>query len=105
LANTTTSEIHRIAFTKAARDTGVWGLRRLSKIINKVLNLDRILPHNDTIQDRLDKDNVHKRLKKDIACLYENSSRPKECDNKGNLAAFFLTSWSHSQSSKRTKIC
>ncbi len=28
LANTTTSEIRHIPFTKAARDTGVWGLRK-----------------------------------------------------------------------------
>jgi hypothetical protein len=44
LANTSTSEIRRIPFTKAARDTGVWGLRRLSKIMKQVVQLDQILP-------------------------------------------------------------
>jgi len=90
LANTTTSEIRRIPFTKAARDTGVWGLRRLSKIMKQIVNLDQILPHNDTVQDRLNKDNAHKRLKRDIACLYGYSSKPKECNVIGDVAEFFL---------------
>jgi hypothetical protein len=68
LATTTTSEIRRMPFT----------------------NLDQIVPHNDTIQNRLDKDNAHKRLKRDIACLYGYNSRPKECDVIGDIAAFFL---------------
>jgi hypothetical protein len=42
LANTTTSEICHIPFTKAAWDTGVWGLRKLSKIMNQVVNLGQI---------------------------------------------------------------
>jgi hypothetical protein len=42
LANTTTFEIYSIPFTKAAWDTRVWGLR---KIMNQVVNLDKILPH------------------------------------------------------------
>jgi hypothetical protein len=70
LANTITSEIHRIPFTKAAQDTRVWGLRRLSKIMKQVVHLDQTLPHNDTIQKTLETDNAQKRLKRDIACLY-----------------------------------
>jgi hypothetical protein len=90
LPNTTTSEIRRIPFTKAARDTGVWGLRRLSKIMKQVVHLEQILPHNETLQSRLNKENTHKRLKRDIACLYGYSSKPKDCNVVGDIAEFFF---------------
>jgi hypothetical protein len=54
----------------------------------KVVHLDQILPHNETIQSRLDKDTTHKRLKRDIPCLYGYSSKPKECDVVGDIAEF-----------------
>ena len=90
LAKTVTTVIPRIPFTKAARDTGVWGLRKLSKIMEQVQNLDYILPHNETFEDRQGQDNLHKRLKRDLACLYGYSSMPKECDSVGEIASFFF---------------
>jgi hypothetical protein len=58
--------------------------------MNQVINLDQILTHNDTIEDRLDKDNVHKRLKRGVACFYRYSSRPTECNIIGDIVGFFL---------------
>jgi hypothetical protein len=90
LANTTTSEIRHIPFAKAALDTGVLGIRKMLNIMNQVVNLDQILPHNETLENRLGKDNIHERLKRDIACLYGYSSKPKECNVIGDVAEFFL---------------
>jgi hypothetical protein len=60
--------------------------------MKQVVNLDQNLPHNETIQDRLDKNNAHKRLKRDIACLYGYSSKPKECHVIGDVAEYFVNS-------------
>jgi hypothetical protein len=47
LKNSTTSDIKRIPFTKAARDTGEYGLKRLARIINKLKQIDDNLPHQE----------------------------------------------------------
>jgi hypothetical protein len=90
LANTT-SEIRHIPFTKAAQDKGVWILRKLSKIMNQVVNLVQILPHNETLENRQDKDIIHKRLKRDIVRLYGYTSKPKGMQyDRRHVAEFFL---------------
>jgi hypothetical protein len=58
--------------------------------MNQIVSLDQILPHNKTLEHRLDKDNIHKRPKQDIACLYGYSSKPKECNVIGDIEEFFL---------------
>jgi hypothetical protein len=52
LKNTTTSEIKRIPFTKAARDTGEYGLKRLERIMKKLKQIDDNLPHKEGAQVR-----------------------------------------------------
>jgi hypothetical protein len=52
LQNTITSSFKRIPFTKVARDTGNFGLRRLDRIMKKLENIDHSLPHWDTCQTR-----------------------------------------------------
>jgi hypothetical protein len=47
LINSTTSEIKRIPFTKAARDTGEYGLKRLERIMNILKQIDDSLPHQE----------------------------------------------------------
>ena len=47
LKNTTTSEIKRIPFTKAARDTGEYALKRLERIMKKLKEIDDNLPHQE----------------------------------------------------------
>jgi hypothetical protein len=58
--------------------------------MKQVIYLDQILPHNETIQDRLDKDNANKRLKRNIAFVYGYSSKPKEWNFIGDLAKLFV---------------
>ena len=52
LANSTTTDYNRIPFTKAARDTGLYGLSKINRIIQKLKNLDLNLPHVDSRQKR-----------------------------------------------------
>jgi hypothetical protein len=47
LKNSTTSEIKRIPFTKATRDTGEYTLERLERIMNKLKQIDDNLPHHE----------------------------------------------------------
>jgi hypothetical protein len=46
--------------------------------MNQAVNQDQILPQNEYLGHRLDKDNVYKWLKRDIEGLYGYSSKPKE---------------------------
>jgi hypothetical protein len=71
--------------------------------MKQVVHLDQILPHNETLQSRLDKDNTHKRLKRDIACLYGYSLKPKECNIVGDIAEFFFNPIVAIKASKRPK--
>ncbi len=52
LKNSTTSNIKRIPFTKAARDTGEYALKRLERIMNKLKQIDDNLPHQEGAQVR-----------------------------------------------------
>ena len=90
LANLTTPHKHKIPFTKAARDTGKWALKKLDRTITKLQNIDYILPHNDTIEARQEQLQFQTRHRRDIACLYGYSSTPKLCDDVGDIAAFFI---------------
>jgi hypothetical protein len=47
LKKTTTSEIKRIPFTKAARDIGNYGLKRLERIMNKLKEIVDNLPYQE----------------------------------------------------------
>jgi hypothetical protein len=96
LANTRNSEIPRIPFTKIAQYTGVWGLRKLSKIMNQVVNLDQILPHNETQENRLDKDYSHKRM--------QLKTKGMQCDKRCSRI-LLEPNWSCNQTGKRTLLC
>jgi hypothetical protein len=52
LKNSNTSNIKRIPFTKAARDTGEYGLKRLERIMSKLKQIDDNLPHQEGAQVR-----------------------------------------------------
>ena len=52
LSSTKTSDYKRIPFTKAARDTGLYGIRKINRIMQKLKNLDLNLPHLETKQKR-----------------------------------------------------
>ena len=52
LKNTTTSTYKRIPFTKAVRDTGDYGLRKLERIMKRLENIDHNLPHVDSREKR-----------------------------------------------------
>jgi hypothetical protein len=66
------------------------GLRKLSKITNQLVNLDQILHQNETLELIQIKENIHKQIKQDIACIYGYSSTPKNCDLIVDIAAFFF---------------
>ena len=68
LTNTTTSEFKRIPFTKAARNTGEFGLRRLARIMQKLENVDHNLPHVESRQKREEK--KRKELKGEIKPVF-----------------------------------
>ena len=48
MANKTTSQKHKIPFTKAVRDTGDYGLLRLQETMEMVNDLNLNLPHNSS---------------------------------------------------------
>ena len=52
LSSTKTSDYKRIPFTKAARDTGLYGIRKINRIMQKLKNLDLNLPHLEAKQKR-----------------------------------------------------
>ena len=89
MANKTTSDKRKIPFTKAIRDTGDYGLLKLHETMQMVDVLNLNLPHNSS-QTHHFKEDPHKVLKRDIACLYGYSSRPQDCDAVGDIAQFFL---------------
>ena len=89
MANKTTSDKRKIPFTKAIRDTGDYGLLKLHETMQMVDDLNLNLPHNSS-QTHHFKEDPHKVLKRDIACLYGYSSRPQDCDAVGDIAQFFL---------------
>ena len=87
LTNTTTSEFKRIPFTKAARDTGEFGLRRLARIMQKLENVDHNLPHVESRHKREEK----KRIKRgDQACIWGYSTHPERCDLTHDVAQMIL---------------
>ena len=68
LANSTTTDYNRIPFTKAARDTGLYGLSKINRIIQKLKNLDLNLPHVDSRQKR-----EAQALQKDLVKQYQET--------------------------------
>ena len=114
MANKTTSDKRKIPFTKAIRDTGDYGLLKLHETMQIVDDLNLNLPHNSS-QTHHFKEDPHKVLKRDIACLYGYSSRPQDCDAVGDIAQFFLnplaaiilaakgTRWEDSRTQRSTK--
>ena len=62
LKHSTTSEIKRIPFTKAARDTGGYALKRLERIMNKLKQIDDNLPHHEEAQVREERQRVKRSL-------------------------------------------
>ena len=62
VANSTTSEYSRIPFTRAARDTGAYGIRKINRLTNKLKNLDLNLPHPESRMKRETEFNRTKRL-------------------------------------------
>ena len=87
IRNTTTSEYKRIPFTKAARDTGEFGLRRLERIMKRLKNIDQNLPH---LLNR-EKRNVHERQKRgDQACIWGYKEDMSKCDLDNDVAQMIL---------------
>jgi hypothetical protein len=70
LKNSTSSNIKRIPFTKAARDTGEYALKRLERIMNKLKQIDENLPHHEEAHVR-----EERRLKKQSLALGEYSDK------------------------------
>ena len=89
MANKTTSQKHKIPFTKAVRDTGDYGLLRLQETMEMVNDLNLNLPHNSSHTHHF-KEDPHMILKRDIACLYGYSSNPERCDEVRDISQFFL---------------
>ncbi len=87
LKNTTTSTYKRIPFTKAVRDTGDFGLRRLERIMKRLENIDHNLPHVDSREKREAK--IRKR-RGDQACIHGYSSHPENCDLEHDVAQMAL---------------
>ena len=88
MANKTTSEKRKILFTKAIRETGLYGLLKLNETMKMVNNLQMNLAHNSS-HNRNFQDDPHRILKRDIACLYGYSSTPKDCDPVKEVGMFF----------------
>ena len=70
-----------MSFAKAIRDAGVYGMKKLSTIIEQIRNLDNNLPHKDTRQHRQNKDNQHIQLKRDIECFLTTATNKNNVDN------------------------
>jgi hypothetical protein len=66
LKNTTTSTYKQIPFTKVVQDRGDYGLKRLNRIMKRLENIDRNLPHVETRQTREAK---IKKKRGDQACI------------------------------------
>ena len=79
LTSQTTADKRRVSFTKAIRDAGTYGMRKLTTIMDQIKNLDNNLPHNDTTQHGQNKQDTHVRLKRDVACALSYSFEPKQC--------------------------
>ena len=62
LKHSTTSEIKRIPFTKAARDTGGYAVKRLERIMNKLKQIDHNLPHHEEAQIREERRRIKQSL-------------------------------------------
>ena len=80
LQNSTTSIYKRIPFTKAARDTGDHGMKRLNRIMKKMKNIDHNLPHMETRQKREEKQQRKKRASGILDCIKDYHTDPKRCD-------------------------
>ncbi len=76
LTSITTADKRRVSFTKAIRDAGTYGMKKLTTIMDQIKNLDNNLPHNMTKQGQ---QNTHVKLKRDIACALSYSFEPKQC--------------------------
>ena len=85
LTQQTTPDKRRVSFTKAIRDAGTYGMKKLQTIIDQIKNLDNNLPHNDTRQQRQNKHIQHIRLKRDIACAHSYSYENKQCGEEIDL--------------------
>ena len=79
LTSQTTADKRRVSFTKAIRDAGTYGMRKLTTIMDQIKNLDNNLPHNDTTQHRQHKQDTHVRLKRDVACALSYGFEQKQC--------------------------
>ena len=87
LRNTTTSEYKRIPFTKAARDTGELGLRRLEQIMKRLKTIDQNLPHLHNREKR----NIKERTKRrDQACIWGYKEDMSKCDLQHDVAQMIL---------------
>ena len=62
----------------------------IHETITKLQNIDYILLHNDTMEQRQEELQFQARHKRDIACLYGYSSTPHLCDEVEDIAAFFF---------------
>ena len=91
LTTQTTPDKRRVSFTKAIRDAGVYGMRKLATIIDQIKNLDNNLPHNTTRQTQHHKYNQHIKLKRDIACAHSFSWETTQCGQEIDIPVITAT--------------
>jgi hypothetical protein len=85
--NTTTSTYKRIPFTKAVRDEGDHGLRRLNRILKRLENMDHNLPH---VEKRQTRESKIRKKRGEQACFHGYSSQPELYDLKHDVAQMAL---------------